>query len=175
MPVMNEIPPTAWAVAGYALAHATAQVSWLPNEDLLIPFFVVERSGTRQVILAAVSTQAEAMAAEKKVLARFSGTTDAWAFSREGSYRPRDLSASVSQDPVDAFLIDFWATGMKDPVSLIQKFQRSQKHGAFRLLDDPILAIGGGILLLEAAPVHASLGQGIRQHPPVAALGDRWG
>jgi hypothetical protein len=44
---------------------------------------------------------------------QWSATSDAWAFAREGSFLE-------GEERMDVLVIDVWAKGMKEPVTLIQ-------------------------------------------------------
>ncbi len=164
---MNEIPAAAWALAGFVLAHAAWIVSDLPDKDLLAPFVIIEQSGHRELQPYEAPTQEEAIAAGKAAMPQWTATSDAWAFAREGSVRE-------GQDRTDVLIIDFWAKGMKEPVTLIQRFERFTKHGRFKILGEPMVSLGGKILPTFTDSGQAQLRHGIQQHTKVAPLWDTW-
>jgi len=164
---MNAIPAAAWALAGFVLAHAAWIVSDLPDKYLLAPFAIIERSGQRELHPCEAPTQEEAIAAGKRSMPQWTATSDAWAFAREGSFRE-------GEDRTDVLVIDFWAKGMKEPVTLIQKFERFTKHGRFRLVGDAMVSVGGKILPTFTDSASAQLLRRIQQHSKVASLWDTW-
>jgi len=164
---MNDIPVAAWALAGFVLAHAAWIVSDLHDKDLLAPFAIIERSGQRELQPYEAPTQEEAIAAGKKAMPQWSASSDAWAFAREGSFRQ-------GQDRTDVLVIDFWAKGMKEPLTLIQKFERFTKHGRFKLLGEAMVTAEGKVFPTITDSAQSKLRDGIRQHSKVAALWDTW-
>jgi hypothetical protein len=164
---MNDIPVTAWALAGFVLAHSAWIVSDLPDKDLLAPFAILERSGKRELHPYEAPTQEEAIAAGKKAMPEWSTTSEAWAFAREASFRE-------GEDRTDVLVIDFWARGMKEPATLIQKFERFTKHGRFKLLGDVKVSVHGKIIPTFTDSAKAQLRRGIQQHSKAAPLWDTW-
>ncbi len=98
---------------------------------------------------------------------QWTATSDAWAFAREGSFRE-------GQERTDVLVIDFWAKGMKEPVTLIQKFERYTKHGRFKILGEPMVSLGGKVLPTFTDSARAQLRRGIQHHSHVAPLWDTW-
>ena len=164
---MDEIPTAAWLVAGFVLAHAAWIVSDLPDKDLLAPFAVVQQSGQRRLQVFEAPTQAEAITAGKEAMRTRSDSAEAWAFAREGSFQE-------GKDQTDVLVIDFWAKGMSAPVTIIQRFQRSTKHGRFKLLGEPTLTVAGEVVTLPRGTIEAQLRPGINQHSKVSSLWDTW-
>jgi hypothetical protein len=162
---MNEIPSAAWAIGGFALAHAAWIVS--DQQDLLAPFAIVERSGRRELQPFEADTQVEAIAAGKKSMAVWSATADAWAFAREGMFKESGAGS-------DVVVVDFWANGMQGPATIIQRFRRASEGSEFTLESVPILSVLGELLADPQGLVERRLASGIREHPKGADLWQTW-
>src|SRR5262249_17408718 len=114
---MPLFPSTAVLLAGITLAHAAWIVSDLPPEQLLAPFAMKEIAGQRYLQPFEAETQAIAIAGGKAEAAKWSRDSLTWAFAREGTVRDGDKET-------DVLSVDFWAPGMADPATIVQRFQR---------------------------------------------------
>lgn len=168
---MTEFPPLAPTLAGFVLAHAAWNVSDAAHGELLCPLAVVEQpGGERRLLRFEADTQEAAIAAGKSVMSEAVASAVAWAFAREGTWRPVGAS-----EPQDVLTIDFWARGMRGAASLVQPFERCTRGGRFRLLGDPMLVVEG--LVVEQDTARASLeavGAGVMTHPKAAELWQSW-
>src|SRR4051812_395451 len=81
---MTELPHTALALAGFALAHAAWSISDTEDGELLCPLAVVEsKDGARRLMRFEADTQEEAIVAGKAAMRDATGDAAAWAFARE--------------------------------------------------------------------------------------------
>ena len=168
---MIEFPPSALSLAGFVLAHAVWNVSDTADDELFCPLAVVEQSGgERRLLRFEAETQEAAIAAGKSAMSEAAASAAAWAFAREGTWRPVGAS-----EPQDVLTIDFWARGMRGAASLVQPFERYTRGGRFHLLGDPVLVVEG--LLVEQDTARASLeaiGAGAMTHAKAADLWESW-
>jgi len=166
---MTNVPNNALALAGFTLAHATWSVSDLPDSELLVPMAVVGRGGQRELLRFEAETQEEAINEGKRAMAEVKNV-EAWAFAREGALRMQ-----AGGEPQDVLVVDFWAEGMRNPLTLIQPFERYTKHGRFRVVGDMIIVSGGQALdSTSASKVIEGINEGIQEHPKVAELWRTW-
>ena len=115
-------------------------------------------------------TQEEAIASGKAAMRQASRDAAAWAFAREGAWRPGE-----ADEPQDVVTVDFWARGMPRPGTLVQPFERYTRAGRFRVLDRAVLVADGEILEAdEARPALDAIDAGVVAHPNVAELWPTW-
>ena len=86
------IPDDILLFGGFALAHAAYSICDVPAGQLLIPLFIAEHQGKREVRRFEAATQEEAITAAKRHIETVDGTLDLWTFSREGSMVLQDDS-----------------------------------------------------------------------------------
>lgn len=165
---MEDVPHHALAVGGFTLAHATWSVSDLLDSELLCPLAIVERKGQRELLRFEAETQEEAIAEGKRAMVE-EKDVEAWAFAREGVLRQE------SGEPQDVLVVDFWAEGLPNPLTVIQPFERYTKTGRFRLVGDLIIASNGQMLdSASASKVVEGIKAGIQEHSKVAELWHTW-
>jgi hypothetical protein len=175
---MVDIPRAGLLLAGFVLAHAAWSISDV--DETLVPLGVVERNATREIVRVEAGTQAEAISKGKSLYGEWTKTSDAWAFAREGLFRTADTQ-------VDALVVDFWATGMSKPATIIQRFEPFGKNGHFRITGDLEIAIEGSIqtgdkagwllnkmLRFRVATAISLVEQGISSHQKVAPIWKKW-
>lgn len=165
---MTPIPEPAGLLAGFVLAHAVWNVSDLPEGALLVPLAVVEVGSERRLMRFEAENQERAIAEGKSAMRDAMATADAWAFARDGLIDRRGQK-------VDVLSVDFWATGMAKPATLVQEYQPPARFGRFHLLGDPVLVLEGAAQAPAAASdVLDRVRTGIRSHAKVAGLWDSW-
>lgn len=167
---MTGFPPRSLALAGFVLAHAAWSVSDTADDELLCPLAMIDRATGRDVRRFEAATQEDAIRAGQVAMAQASADAEAWAFAREGAWRPTALAT-----PHDVLVVDFWARGMTAPATLLQPFERATKRGRFRIVGAATLVWAGQ--LVEAVETRAALeaiGAGIATHPKVAELWAAW-
>ena len=162
------IPEAALLLAGFALAHAAWSISDVPEGELLVPLAMVEEAGQRRLVRFEDATQEEAIRKGKAAMAELTATADAWAFAREGLM-------PEAGGKVDVFSVDFWAKGMREPATLIQRFEPFARRGKFRVIGQPELVVKGRVQESKATEdLLPRIRAGIAQHQKVAALWDTW-
>ena len=165
---MEEVPLHALALGGFTLAHATWSVSDLLDSELLCPLAIVERKGQRELLRFEAETQEEAISEGKRAMVE-EKDVEAWAFAREGALRQESGEAQ------DVLVVDFWAEGLPNPLTVIQPFERYTKTGRFRLVGDLIIASNGQILdSASSCKVIEGIKAGIQEHSKVAELWHTW-
>jgi hypothetical protein len=163
---MVDIPCAGLLLAGFVLAHAAWSISDV--DETLVPLAVIERNSTRELVRVEADTQAEAISKGKSLYGEWRKTADAWAFAREGLVRNADTQ-------VDVLVVDFWATGMSEPATIIQQFEPFGKRGRFRITGDPEITLEGSIQTGDNVATAVSLvEQGISSHQKVAPLWKKW-
>ena len=165
---MEDIPHDALALGGFTLAHATWNVSDLPDSELLCPLAIVERQGERELLRFEAETQEEAISEGKRAMVE-ENDAEAWAFAREGALRQENGEAQ------DVLVIDFWAEGLPNPLTVIQPFERYTKSGRFRVVGEMTIASKGQVL--DSASSHKiieGIKAGIQEHSMVAELWPTW-
>lgn len=168
---MPPLPPKALEVAGFVLAHAAWSVSDTSDDDLLCPLAMVERDGGRRLMRFEATSQCDAVARGKKVMADLSESADAWAFAREGAV-PDEQNPGMKRD---ALTLEFWAKGMDAPLAIVQAFERPSKSGRFVVRGAPQVLVDGSQADEElAAEVHRGVLAGVQAHPKVADLWREW-
>ncbi len=166
---MEDIPHHALALGGFTLAHATWSVSDLLESELLCPLAVVERKGQRELLRFEAETQEEAISEGKRVMAE-EKDAEAWAFAREGALRSEE-----GGEAPDVLVVDFWAEGLLNPLTVIQPFERYTKSGRFRVVGDMIIASNGQILdSASSGKIIEGIKAGIQEHSKVAELWHTW-
>lgn len=154
-------------LAGFVLAHATWNVSDLPEGDLLVPLAIVETKAGRNLTRFEAETQEQAIAAGKAFVSEQQSTASAWALAREGQM-------NTSTGKVDVLVVDAWAEGMSEPISYIQPFQPFAT-GSFKLLGPAIPVVSGSILSQEQSePFLGALYRGVSTHDKAASLWASW-
>lgn len=168
---MASLSAEALHVAGFTLAHAVWNVSDLTAADLLAPLAVIQERGERRLVRFEADSQEEAISRGKAATEEASASAEAWAFAREGLWRPHGEGAP----PQDVLLMDFWGTPMKTPASILQPFQRMAEGAPFQLLSEPIFVVDGRMMQSEdAGPLLAVLDEGIQSHGAVAPHWQGW-
>ena len=166
---MEDIPHLALALGGFTLAHATWNVSDLPDSELLCPLAIVERRGQRELLRFEAESQAEAISEGKRVMAEEKGA-EAWAFAREGASRMQE-----GGEAQDVLVVDFWAEGLMNPLTVIQPFERYTKSGRFRVVGEMMIASNGQVLDSSSShKVIEGIKAGIQEHSKVAELWHTW-
>ena len=166
---MEDIPHHALALGGFTLAHATWNVSDLPDSELLCPLAIVERQGQRELLRFEAETQAEAISEGKREMVE-QKDAEAWSFAREGALRQQE-----GGEAQDVLVVDFWAEGMLNPLTVIQPFERYTKSGRFRVVGDMIIASNGQVLdSASSRKVIEGIKAGIQEHSKVAELWHTW-
>ena len=166
---MEDIPHHALALGGFTLAHATWSVSDLPDSELLCPLAIVVRQGKRELLRFEAETQAEAISEGKRVMAE-EKDAEAWAFAREGAWPMQE-----GGEAQDVLVVDFWAEGLLNPLTVIQPFERYTKSGPFRVVGEMIIASDGQILdSASSGKVIEGIKAGIQEHSKVAELWHTW-
>jgi hypothetical protein len=159
------IPDDILLFSGFALAHAAYSISDVPAGQLLIPLFIAEHQGKREVRRFEAATQEEAIIAAKRHIQTVDGTLDLWTFSREGSMVLSDDSRA------DIISVDASAAAFHFRLSIIQSFRSTSHFDGFALLGTPIVALDG----VEVSPEDQSecrrvLDQGFAMHPSARAV-----
>src|SRR6266480_299989 len=168
---MIDIPASALLVAGFTLAHATWSISDTTPADLLVPLAIIEHDAKRTLQRFEAETQAQAISAGKAAEPQMSKSSEAWAFAREGSMR----SPATSTTTQDVLLVDFWARGMSEPVTLIQQFERATTTHGFHIIGQPLVSIAGKQLdSAQAQPLIETIMKGVISHPKVSTLWSTW-
>jgi hypothetical protein len=172
---MIDISVVAFLTAGFALAHALGSIEDSEPDELLCPLMIVMEDGERSLQRFEADTQEEAIKEGKAVGRQLTNKVDAWAFAREAIVRPTG-SAKV---PTDVIIVDFWASGMSESISVIQRFKRKSSTQHFSLIGEPYFVVGpsiGGQILddSEAKPHIKQLMVGVRNHPVVKDLWKKW-
>ena len=166
---MADIPHHALALGGFTLAHATWSVSDLPDSELLCPFAILVRQGKRELLRFEAETQAEAISEGKRVMAE-EKDAEAWAFAREGAWPMQE-----GGEAQDVLVVDFWAEGLLNPLTVIQPFERYTKSGRFCVVGEMIIAVNGQILdSASSGKVIEGIKAGIQEHSKVAELWHTW-
>jgi hypothetical protein len=168
---MKDFPHSALSLAGFVLAHAAWSVSDTADDELLCPLAVVEQpNGDRRLLRFEADTQEEAIAAGKAAMRQASRDAAAWAFAREGAWRPDGAG-----EPQDVVTVDFWARGMSGPGTLLQAFERYTRAGRFRVLGRAVLVADGQVVEADVArSTLDAIEAGVVTHPNVAELWPTW-
>ena len=103
-------------LVGFTFAHATWNVSDLPKGELLCPLAIVQKGEKRELQRFEAVTQESAISQGKIAMGKLQGTSEAWAFAREGLI-------NESTGKVDVLVADFWGKGMDKPCTLLQRFE----------------------------------------------------
>lgn len=168
---MPALSSDALYLAGFVLAHAAWSVSDLPEDELLCPLAIVERSGGRQLTRFEAPSQMEAVSAGQAALKAAVANGEAVAFAHEGTWR----SADHQQPSDDVLTVEFCDETMDRTAVILQRFARQRSNGHFRLLGEPALVLQGS--LLEPANARDAIEDlllGVRSHPAVRDLWDAW-
>jgi len=162
---MANLSRDAVALAGFTLAHAVWSVSDTEPDELLTPLALLELAGQRRLVRFEAETQEEAIARAEAAMGEASGEADAWAFAREGVWRP----SGVAEDAQDVVLVEFWGAGMDAPAAVVQPFERGAPGRPFRLTEPPTLAVRGqSVSPTEAEPALRVLERGFQSHDVAA-------
>jgi hypothetical protein len=167
---MPSLPGPPLTLAGFTLAHAVWSVSDTREDELLTPLAVVERGGQRQLLRFEAETQARAIADGKATLAEHAARLDAWAFAREGTWRPRGRGGA----PQDVLTVEFHGAGMGEAAAVVQPFARAARGSAFRLIGEPAFVVGGQLVDAPATKTREALMAGVRTHPKAVELWAAW-
>jgi hypothetical protein len=168
---MPSLSSDALYLAGFVLAHAAWSVSDLPEDELLCPLAIIERSGGRHLVRFEAPSQTEAITAARSALQLAIVRRETAAFAREGTWRP--LETGQASD--DVLTVEFYDETMDRPAMILQRFRRLSPTAQFRLVGDPALVLDGN-LVEGGASRHAieDLLLGVRSHPAVRDLWDSW-
>lgn len=169
--VMTQLPQSGLSLAGFALAHAAWSISDTEDGELLCPLAVIEtHSGERRLMRFAADTQEAAIMAGKTAMREASADAAAWAFAREAVWRKMGIEQAG-----DVLAVDFWATGMPGPATIMQHFNRAANGSRFRIGASPTLVFDGIRLSADAAaPSIAAIMAGVGAHTAVAELWPTW-
>ena len=167
---MSSLSTAPFTLAGFTLAHAVWNVSDTAEDELLVPLAIVEREGQRQLLRFEADTQEAAIADGKATITQHADALDAWAFAREGSWRP----TGPAGPPQDVLTVEFSGAGMDRPAVVLQPFARVRADTVFRLLGDPIFVIDGRIANDPRPDARDALMTGIRAHPTAGNLWAAW-
>lgn len=169
--VMTQLPQSGLSLAGFALAHAAWSISDMEDGELLCPLAVIEtHSGERRLMRFAADTQEAAIMAGKTAMREASADAAAWAFAREAVWRKMGIEQAG-----DVLAVDFWATGMPGPATIMQHFNRAANGSRFRIGASPTLVFDGIRLSADAAaPSIAAIMAGVGAHTAVAELWPTW-
>jgi len=165
------LPQSGLSLAGFALAHAAWSISDTEDGELLCPLAVIEtHAGERRLMRFAADTQEDAIMAGKTAMRDASADAAAWAFAREAVWRKMGIEQAG-----EVLAVDFWATGMPGPATIMQHFNRATNGGRFRIGTSPTLVFDGIRLSADAAaPSIAAIMAGVRGHTAVAELWPTW-
>lgn len=159
------IPDDILLFSGFALAHAAYSICDVPAGQLLIPLFIAEHQGKREVRRFEAATQEEAITTAKRHIEAVEGTLDLWTFSREGSMVLADDSRS------DVISVDASSAVFRRRLSIIQSFRRTSHSDGFALVGTPLVALDGGELSSEdESECCRILDQGFAMHPAARAV-----
>jgi hypothetical protein len=126
------IPDDILLFSGFSLAHSAYSICDVGPGELLIPLFISEHRGKRDVRRFEASTQTEAVTEAKRFVAEVDGTLDLWTLCREGCMEGSDvLSVEAS------------SAGFRRRVITIQPFRSAWLDGGFALLGDPRVVVDG--------------------------------
>ncbi len=154
-------------LAGFVFAHAAWSVSDLPKGELLVPLAIAEKSGQRQLLRFEASSQEQAIAEGKSMLAKHEKDLDAWAFAREGQMKEDGTY-------VDVLTVEAKHRGAGSSVVFVQRFQPFA-NGGFKFLGSPIVSVGGKTLpAAEAKPLLVKLLAGVQTHAKAAEHWSKW-
>lgn len=154
-------------LAGFVLAHAIWSVSDLPEGELLVPLAIVEKAGRRQLLRFEAETQEQAVSKGNAMIKEHEHAVDAWAFAREGRM-------SESRRYVDVLTVEAKATGMREPVVFIQRFQPFST-GRFKLIGGPtVLVDSKSVSDDQSKRLIAQLLAGVHSHPKAAEHWREW-
>lgn len=167
---MTSLSEAALTLAGFTLAHAVWSVSDTAQDELLTPLAIVEREGERQLLRFEAETQEEAIADGKATLDANADRLDAWAFAREGLWRPDGAGGA----PQDVLTVEFHGAGMGERAAVLQPFARAHGDSAFRLIGEPTLVLGGRMVDAPPAAAREALMSGIQAHPNAGELWRAW-
>lgn len=165
----HAIPRKVTDLAGFTLAHAVWNVSDTTPDELLCPLAFIEGPGGRTLTRYEADTQEVAIGTGKQAMADLTTKGIAWAFAREGTWRTPENSVGL-----DAIVVDAWAPGLSQPLSIVQLFQRASTVQGFRL--------GSAFLVVDGAPAEEPLATttfvriraAVDAHPAVKDLWPQW-
>jgi hypothetical protein len=135
----TNIPKSATGLAGFTLAHAVWSVSDTTPSELLCPLAFIDGPDGRALTRFEAASQEAAIRGGKDAMAELTRRGVAWAFAREGLWR-----ASKNAAGVDAIVVDAWAPGLSQPVSVVQTFQRASAGQGFRV-GSTMLVVNGAL------------------------------
>ena len=145
---------------GFVMAHAALVASQLEEGELVCPFAIVEKDGSREVRDFEAETQEEAIERGKASFHQIAPGTDAWAFAREGL-----MSRPGSSDRQDVLLVSAWAPGLEEPLVLIQAFNPAPSGGFALTGELEIHAVGEPFNAIVEATLQAAAFNGLARHP----------
>ena len=159
------IPDDMLLFSGFALAHAAYSICDVPEGQLLIPLFISENGGKREVLRFEAENQESAISSAKQHIHAIDGTLDLWAFMREGSL------ALSEETQVDVILLDASSAQFGHRITVVQPFRPSRRPDGFMLLGEPIVALDGKELnseqLLWCIQI---LDEGFSMHPAASEV-----
>jgi hypothetical protein len=154
----SSVPDEAIEFAGFVLAHCAAIADSNREGELICPFAVLRKSGRQEVIDFESITQAEAVAKGWQSLPEAKSKKTGWSFGREGIFRSEDSAE-------DVFTFSTWMPGMKEHVSVLQRFKRGP-HQELLLQGEPELLSHATESATEVENWNRSaLSRGIEAHP----------
>ena len=159
------IPDDILLFSGFALAHAAYSISDVPEGELLIPLFIAEHLGKRQVLRFEAATQEEAISAAKPHVDSVDVTLDLWTLSREGSMPVEDGSR------LDVISVEASAAVFRHRVIVVQPFRAAYLPGGFGLLGQPVVALDGEEVSADTRTRCCQIiEEGFAEHPAAKAL-----
>lgn len=163
-------------VVGLAFAHAACSASALEEGARLAPLAVVEAGGERTVSRFEAEAVDDALARGRQVMADLTTTgVDAWALAHESAWQTADVSGLEGPPSIEVLVVEFWARGMMDPGMMVQPFAPSGAQGEFRLIGDPLVIEGQGVLdPKRAAAFIAGIDAGVQSHAEAAQHWPTW-
>ncbi len=153
-------------IVGLILAHSALIGSEQAEGELMVPYAIVQKDGSQEVVDFEASSQQEAVGLANKAIEKFQKTADAWAFAQEG------LITLDSGEKQDVYFIKAWTKGMSEPLRLYQMFQPQP----FKLLDNiKILNFDDtGLKMENANKFISALDTGIASHPTASEKWESW-
>ena len=159
------IPDDILLFGGFALAHAAYSICDVPAGELLVPLFIAEHQGKREVQRFEAATQEEAITAAKRHIEAVDGTLELWALSREGSMVLPDDSRT------DVISVDASSALFRHRLSIIQSFRPASHPEGFALMGSPLVALDGDEVSPEdQSELRRIIDEGFAMHPAASAV-----
>ena len=163
------IPASATSLAGWALAHAVWNVSDTTPSEVLCVFTLTDEADGRLLTRFEADSQEAAILGAEEAVTEQTTKGIAWALAREGIMRTSD-----DQDGVDAIVVDAWAPGLPQPVSVVQPFERSSAERGFSVGSMILIVAGEVVPEPLAADALVGIRAGVDSHSVVRELWPTW-